>query len=392
MSWLQEAGPASPVQGATAVHGIAAAPLDIVIFGLSITSAWGNGHATTYRALTRALTERGHRVRFFERDVPWYARARDLASPPYARTRLYTSLEELDACFAGEVRADLAVIGSYVPEGARLGEWLLPRATGLTAFYDIDTPVTVAHLDRGDCPYLTAELVPRFDLYLSFAGGPVLERLRGRYGARRPLPLHCSVDPREYFPVTRRKSCDLGYLGTYSADRQPALERLLLEPARRCPARRFSVAGALYPATIAWPANVTRAEHLAPGVHRSYYNSQRFTLNVTRADMAANGHSPSVRLFEAAACGVPIISDAWPGMAELFTPGSEILVAREPEEVQGFLHDLGAEHLAQLAARARERVLSGHTGLHRALQLEAYVAQANRRAHGEPAPAATVQA
>lgn len=362
-------------------------PLDIVIFGLSITSAWGNGHATTYRALTRALAERGHRVRFFERDVPWYARARDLASPPYAPTRLYRSLEELEACFGAEVRADLVIIGSYVPEGAQLAEWLLPRATALTAFYDIDTPVTVARLDRGDCPYLTEALAPRFDLYLSFAGGPVLERLRAHYGVRRALPLHCSVDPCEYFPVaSARLRYDLGYLGTYSADRQPALERLLLEPARRWPAGRFSVAGALYPESIAWPGNITRAEHLPPAVHRSYYNSQRFTLNVTRSDMVANGHAPSVRLFEAAACGVPIISDAWPGMAELFTPGSEILVASQTEEVLSFLHELEPEQLARVAGRARERVMRMHTGAHRAMQLEAYVAQALAGRHGDCAP------
>lgn len=350
-------------------------PLDILIFGLSITSAWGNGHATTYRALTRALFERGHRVRFFERDVPWYARTRDLASPPYAHTRLYRSLEELKAYFDGEVRADLVIIGSYVPQGAQLAEWLLPRATGLTAFYDIDTPVTVASLDRDDCPYLTAALAPRFDLYLSFAGGPVLERLRACYGAR-ALPLYCSVDPREHYPMgTASLHYDLGYLGTYSEDRQPALEQLLLEPARRWPAGRFSVAGALYPRSIPWPANVRHAEHLAPAVHRRYYNSQRFTLNVTRADMVANGHAPSVRLFEAAACGVPIISDAWPGMPEVFTPGSEILVASEPDEVLSFLHDLEPEQLVRVAGRARERVLRMHTGAHRAMQLEAYVAQ-----------------
>jgi spore maturation protein CgeB len=352
------------------------ASLDILIFGLSITSAWGNGHATTYRALTRALSERGHRVRFFERDVPWYARARDLPCPSYAGTRLYTRLEELEACFAGEVRADLTIIGSYVPDAIRLAHWLLPRATGLTAFYDIDTPVTLAGLDRGECPYLTPALASRFDLYLSFAGGPALERLRTVYGVRRAVPLYCSVDPRDYFPTRTKKRYDLGYLGTYSPDRQPALERLLLEPAARWPAGRFSVAGALYPESIAWPLNVTRIEHLAPDVHRGYYNSQRFTLSISRADMLASGYSPSVRLFEAAACGVPIISDAWPGTSQFLTPGREILVASCAAEVLHFLHDLPAEQLARVARRARERVMRSHTGAHRAVQLESYVRDA----------------
>jgi spore maturation protein CgeB len=358
---------------------VSATPLHILIFGLSITSAWGNGHATTYRALARALAERGHRVCFFERDSPWYARARDLASPPYARTRLYTCLEELEASFPGEVRADLAVVGSYVPEAVRLAEWLLPRATGLTAFYDIDTPVTLAGLARGDCPYMTPDLASRFDLYLSFSGGPALERLRTDYGVRHAVAFHCSVDPRDYFPTCCLKRYDLGYLGTYSPDRQPALQRLLLEPAARWPAGRFSVAGALYPESIAWPRNVTRAEHLAPDAHRGYYNSQRFALSITRGEMLASGYSPSVRLFEAAACAVPIISDAWPGMDEFFTPGSEILVASCAAQVLHFLHDLAPEDRALVGRRARERVMRNHTGAHRALQLESHVEQALRR-------------
>jgi spore maturation protein CgeB len=379
-------GAAGPSDRSADIGGGASRSLDIVIFGLSITSAWGNGHATTYRALTRALTERGHRVRFFERDMPWYAENRDLANPPYARTQLYTQLAELPRYFGDEVRADLVIIGSYVPEALALAEWVLPRATGATAFYDIDTPVTVAALDRGDCQYLTPDLVPRFDLYLSFAGGPILERLRTRYGALRPRPLYCSVDPHEYFPTRSAKRYDLGYLGTYSPDRQPALERLLLEPARRWTEGRFSVAGAQYPESVEWPANVARAEHLPPDAHRGYYNSQRFTLSVTRADMVAQGYSPSVRLFEAAACAVPIITDPWTGMAEFFTPESELLVANTTEEVLHFLRDLDPAQARRIGERARERVLRMHTAAHRAMTLESYVKELVK----DPAPAEAV--
>jgi spore maturation protein CgeB len=367
--------------------------LDIVVFGLSITSAWGNGHATTYRALLRALAERGHTVRFFERDMPWYAKHRDLPDPPYARTVLYSSLQELRERLGDEIRADLVMIGSYVPEAVRLAEWALPRATGLTAFYDIDTPVTVGHLERGECEYLIPALVPRFDLYLSFAGGPILERLRTRFGAQRPRPLYCSVDPRDYFPVPAAKRYRLGYLGTYSPDRQPALERLLLEPARCLPQARFSVAGAQYPEDIDWPDNVTRMEHLAPAAHRDFYNSQRFTLNITRARMVANGYSPSVRLFEAAACSVPIITDEWPGLEELFIPGREILVARTRADALRLLSGVGEDEAADIAWRARERVLRDHTAAVRAMELERYVAEArDRRSAAEARPAAACAA
>jgi spore maturation protein CgeB len=350
--------------------------LNIVIFGLSITSAWGNGHATTYRALVRALHRRGHRVRFFERNMPWYEQHRDLPSPAYCSVHLYSSIEALEQYTQDLAGADLVIIGSYVPEGRRLVEWVLPRAAGVKAFYDIDTPVTVSRLANGTCEYLERAQVPRFDLYLSFAGGPILERLEREFGASRPRPFYCSVDPLEYSPTPgATKRYDLGYLGTYSADRQPALERLLLEPARQWPEGSFYVAGAQFPPSIQWPGNVTRAEHLAPATHRSFYNHQRFTLNITRADMVANGYSPSVRLFEAAACAIPIISDSWTGLEEFFRPGREILIARSTQDVLSWLQHMDDIEVRQIGARARQRVLQHHTAGHRAQELETHVVE-----------------
>jgi spore maturation protein CgeB len=348
-------------------------PLDIVILGLSITSSWGNGHATTYRALVRALCERGHRVLFLERDVPWYAASRDLPEPPFGRTALYASMSELEARFGTAVRdADLVVVGSYVPEGIGVGRWVLARARGRTAFYDIDTPVTLAALARGDCAYLDARLVAGYDLYLSFTGGPVLERLRTDFGARTALPLYCSVDPDVCRPVPAATRWDLGYMGTWSADRQPKLERLLLGVARDWPAGRFVVAGPQYPPDVGWPAGVERIEHLPPPAHRGFYCAQRFTLNLTRADMVAAGWSPSVRLFEAAACGVPIISDAWDGLDDFFAPGREIVVARHARDVLESLRDMPEPERQAMAQRARARVLAAHTAAHRAAELESY--------------------
>jgi spore maturation protein CgeB len=350
-------------------------PLRIVILGLSITSAWGNGHATTYRALARALVERGHDLLFLERDVPWYAANRDLPQPPYGRTVLYTDLTELQNRFAGEVRsADLVIVGSYVPEGVAVGEWVVRTAQGVTAFYDIDTPVTLAKLARGDYEYLTPALIPAYTLYLSFAGGPTLEQLERDYGAPAARPLYCSVDPAIYFPDQSTMCWDLGYMGTYSADRQPGLAELLLAPADRQPRRRFVVAGPGYPATVVWPANVARIDHLPPDQHRAFYNSQRFTLNLTRADMTRLGYSPSVRLFEAAACGVPIISDIWAGIETIFTPHEEILLAHGRSDVLSYLLDLPEEARRALGERARQRVLTHHTAAQRAEELEGYVA------------------
>jgi spore maturation protein CgeB len=350
----------------------------IVIIGLSITSSWGNGHATTYRSLMRALCARGHEVLFLERDVPWYASQRDLPQPPYGRTALYGSLIDLRTYADAVADADLLIVGSYVPEGVAVIDWALGLAGGTTAFYDIDTPVTLAKLADGDHTYLAPGQIPRFDLYLSFTGGPTLATLEQRYGAARARPLYCSVDPEHYFPEPDEPRWDLGYMGTHSADRQPALEALLLTPARRRPGLRMAVAGPQYPPTIRWPSNVELIEHLAPGAHRGFYSRQRYTLNLTRAAMARSGYAPSVRLFEAAACATAIISDDWAGLDEFFTPGSEILIARRPGDVLGYLEELSDDTRRALGACARARVLAKHSSAQRAMALEGYVGEVQR--------------
>ncbi len=347
--------------------------LDIVILGLSITSSWGNGHATTYRGLVRELAARGHRVLFLERDVPWYAENRDLPEPPYGRTILYSGLEELKDRFEKEVRtADLVIVGSYVPEGVAVGQWVTQTARGITAFYDIDTPVTLAKLVRGDYEYLTPELIPCYSCYLSFTGGPTLRRLERHYGSPMARPLYCSFDPALYAPEEVEPSWDLGYMGTYSDDRQPAVERLLLQPAGHWTRGRFVVAGPQYPKQIRWPKNVERFQHLEPAKHRGFYNAQRFTLNVTRSDMVAAGWSPSVRLFEAAACGTPILTDTWPGLESFFRIGEEILTVRHACDVLQYLRDIPERERRALGQRARARVLREHTAAHRAEELEGY--------------------
>ena len=352
--------------------------MNLVVLGLSLSSSWGNGHATTYRALLKAFAARGHRVTFLERDVPWYRPHRDLVDPAWCRLVLYPDLAGLDAHRALIAGADAVIVGSYVPDGVAVGRLVQATARGTTAFYDIDTPVTLAKLARGDFEYLAPDLVPGYDLYLSFTGGPTLALIEAGYGAPRARALYCSVDPAQYPPLAVPRRWDLSYLGTYSPDRQPVLERLLIEPARRLPERRFVVAGPQYPAGIAWPANVARIDHVAPADHAAFYAASAYTLNVTRADMVAAGWSPSVRLFEAAACSTPIISDVWPGLDTILRPGEEILTARDADDV--------AAHLAQPASArerlreaGRRRVLAAHTAAHRAAELEGHLAGAAAR-------------
>ncbi|TNC46876.1 glycosyltransferase [Rubellimicrobium rubrum] len=345
-------------------------PLDIVILGLTLSSSWGNGHATTFRALIRGLHEEGHRVLFLERDRPWYASERDLPQPDFCEFELYDDMEAMLSRHGGRLRtADAVIVGSYVPEGVQLIDRLSQMTLRHLCFYDIDTPVTLAALDEGHEEYIAARQVPLFDIYFSFSGGEVLDHLELVRRARRAEALYCSVDAGAYpSDPEAAKRWDLGYLGTYSDDRQPTLDALLLEPARQRPDLRFVVAGPQYPDHIDWPSNVERIEHLPPADHAAFYNAQRFTLNVTRAAMRRMGWSPSVRLFEAAACATPIISDPWRGISDLLPPDQAIIIAHGTDDVLRTL-DLSEPRRRAIGSAGRTRVLAGHTGRARAREL-----------------------
>ena len=348
--------------------------MKLVVLGLSLSSSWGNGHATTYRALLKAFAKRGHEILFLERDVPWYRNNRDIADPDYCRLQFYGSLEELRH-WSDDIRdADAVIVGSYVPQGVEVARFIQRLARGVTAFYDIDTPVTLAKLERRDFEYLRPEVIPDYKLYLSFTGGPTLRRIERQYGSPMARALYCSIDPDAYPALDIPKRWDLTYLGTYSDDRQPTVEKLLIEPARRLPHLRFCVAGPQYPESIDWPQNVERIEHLPPAEHPQFYAASRFTLNVTRADMIAAGWSPSVRLFEAGSCATPVISDNWDGIGSLFEPGREIILADGTEEVVSLLQS--AEDAAAIGRAAREKILAAHTAVHRAAELEGHIEEA----------------
>jgi spore maturation protein CgeB len=354
------------------------ASFDIVILGLTVTSSWGNGHATTWRSLIRGLAARGHRILFLERNAFWYAENRDEPHPQGATTAIYESFDELVTRYEPLVsNAALVIVGSYVPDGIRIGAWVTSIARGRTAFYDIDTPITLAQLEAGQAEYITPELIGQYDLYLSFTGGPTLEKIQSRYGSPMARALYCSVDPEKYRSVPMELQWDLGYLGTYSEDRQPTLENLLLAPARQWTDGRFAVVGPQYPETIDWPENVERTIHLSPREHAGFYGAQRFTLNITRNAMKAAGYSPSVRLFEAGACGAPVISDWWEGLDGIFQIGEEVVVVENADETLRYLRTFPEPKRLALAAAARKRVLAEHTYAVRAAQLESYLKEMN---------------
>lgn len=345
----------------------------IVIFGLTVSSSWGNGHATLWRGLIRSLIRDGHGVTFFERDLPYYAANRDLHRlPEGGELILYDDFEAVREHAAATVRgADASMVTSYCPDGVAASRLVVEQGAGVRVFYDLDTPVTLARLAAGEAvSYLPPEGLGDFDLVLSYTGGRALDALRTRLGARRVAPLYGHADPAHHWPTPPRDifAGDLSYLGTYAADRQPVLEKLFLDPARRRPDRRFVLAGAGYPEDFPWSDNIAFVRHLSPPDHPSFYCSSRLTLNVTRAEMAGMGHCPSGRLFEAAACGTAVLSDYWPGLESFFTPGEEILIAEEAEDVFAAL-DLPEAEITRIAAAARARLLDEHSASRRAGEL-----------------------
>lgn len=348
--------------------------MKIVVFGLSISSSWGNGHATLWRGLCKALAQDRHRVTFFERDAPYYAGARDLDEVPGGELVIYPDWESVRFRARRELRdADVAIVTSYCPDGIAAGDLVASSGRIARVFYDLDTPITLARLSmRETVPYIGAGGLKDYDLVLSFTGGGALDALRTQLGAVRVEPLYGHVDPDIHRPAQPQPHyrCDLSYLGTYSPDRQAALQSLFIDAALRRLDGRFLIGGAQYPDEFPWSSNIYFVQHLPPEEHPSFFSSSRLTLNVTRKQMADMGWCPSGRLFEAAACGVPILTDRWQGLDHFFTPGSEILVADRGEDTIAAL-DMDDAELARIARAGRERTLTEHTSSKRAAELVA---------------------
>jgi len=352
--------------------------MKVVVFGLTISSSWGNGHATLLRALFRQLIGRGHEITFFERDVPYYAAHRDLAELPGGKLILYNDWQEKVAKAKREIAdTDVAMVTSYCPDGIAAAE-LVWQSSALRIFYDLDTPVTLSNFQFGrPLTYLNSRGLGEYDLVLSFTGGAALTALEEDLGARKVAPLYGSVDPDLYRRIQPNEyyRAGLSYLGTYAADRQAALERLFVAPSWQMPQERFVIGGAQYPDQFPWSSNIFFVQHLPPSEHSAFFSSARVTLNVTRDTMKAMGWCPSGRLFEASACGTPIMSDNWSGLEEFFTPGEEILIAQTTEEAVAALQ-LSDNELSRISAAARERTLSEHSAARRAEQFETLLIEA----------------
>ncbi|WP_274425722.1 CgeB family protein [Chelativorans sp. YIM 93263] len=362
--------------------------MKLVIFGLTISSSWGNGHATLWRGLVRALARRGWRVVFFERDLPYYAGARDLQEIEDGELVLYSDWNDVLSAASNHLAdADVALVSSYCPDGIPAAELVLSTGHATRVFYDLDTPVTLSRIERGEkTSYIGSRGLRDFDLVFSYTGGQALQALRERLGAKCVAPLYGHVDPAVHRPTAPKPQyeCDLSYIGTYAEDRQGSVTEFLVEPARQRPNQRFVIAGAQYPPDFPWRDNIYFVRHLPPSEHPAFYSSSRLTLNVTRRAMAEMGWCPSGRLFEAAACGIPILSDWWEGLDAFFEPDRQILLAGSSEDATAALDRDDAE-LARIGEAARERVLSAHTSDHRAAEFETLLSELHTHAVGPAA-------
>jgi spore maturation protein CgeB len=362
---------------------IARFPRRFVFLGRSITSHWDDSHAPVYRTLLRALVSRGHHVLFLERESEGTTTMRDRVASVWGEVQRYSSVEDLRARFTRDVRtAHCVVLGSSVAEGDRIAQWIFETARGVRAFYDFDTPATLASVEgrpTGASPRAGQRIpVGEFDLYLSLTGGPLLDRLSALLATTYARSLHCSFDPAWHAPMDADKQWDLGYVATDAPEERPVVERLMLEAARRMPAKRFVVSGSISDDQGRWPTNVRRIAPVTHAQQREFYAQQRFALNLTPDDAKPLGHTPHSRLFEAAACGTPIITDHWNGLERLFEPGSEVLVAASADDVLQHLCEVPDPVRKSVSARARRRLLRAHTPRHRAEALERYVEEAAR--------------
>lgn len=349
-------------------------PLSIAFFGSSLVSAYWNGAATYYRGMLRALAARGHRITFYEPDAYDRQRHRDMDDPPWARVVVYSAEGDEDVCrMLEEARAaDVVVKASGVGVFDRLLERAAPDLRGSSTrviFWDVDAPATLDRVQRDPAdPFL--ELIPCYDLVLTYGGGEPVSRAYRRLGARDCVPVYNALDPETHYPVgpDERFTGLVGFLGNRLPDREARVEEFFLRAAALSEGR-FVLGGA------GWgdkpvPPNVARVGHVYTRDHNAFHASTRAVLNISRESMARYGFSPATRVFEAAGAGACIITDAWEGIELFLEPGAEVLVARDGAEVAAHAAALTPERAREIGLRARRRILAEHTYAHRAAQVE----------------------
>ncbi|MDQ7759966.1 glycosyltransferase [Xanthomonas sontii] len=359
-------------------------PLQIAFFGSSLVSSYWNGAATYYRGLLHALAQRGHRIHFFEPDAFGRQQHRDIDDPEWAQVTVYPGAAEADAARALEQArgADVVVKASGV---GVFDAFLEREVLGLRSprtqvlFWDVDAPATLERVQAdADDPFRAQ--IPRYDLVLTYGGGPRVVSAYRALGAAECVPIYNALDPSSHHPSPAQRdfAADLGFLGNRLPDREARVRQFFLEPARRLPDARFLLGGSGWDADL--PDNVRTLGHVSTRDHNAFNCSVRMVLNVNRDSMARFGWSPPTRVFEAAGAGACLIVDAWEGIEAFLEPQREVLVAHDSEQVAHYLQRIDAAQAQAIGARARQRLLRDHTYTHRAREVEALLDARQREA------------
>lgn len=349
--------------------------LRIAFFGSSLVSSYWNGAATYYRGIVRALHQHGHRVTFYEPDAFERQQHRDIDDPDWAEVVVYSAASEAHAARALERAkgADLIVKASGVgvfDEFLEREILALQSPATRVAFWDVDAPATLERMHADPDDALRA-YIPHYDLVLTYGGGQRVIDAYLALGARDCVPIYNALDPDTHFPVPidYRFAADLSFLGNRLPDREARVGRFFFEAARQAPEFDYLLGGSGWD-DVELTSNVKRLGHVSTRDHNAVNCSARMVLNVNRDSMVRFGWSPPTRVFEAAGAGACLITDAWEGIEMFLEPGSEVLVADSPEQVNDYLRTIGPVQSRQIGERARERLLGEHTYAHRALQLE----------------------
>lgn len=349
--------------------------MKIAFYGSSLVSSYWNGAATYYRGILSALARHGWDITFYEPDAFDRQKHRDIDPPSYARSVVYPATPEALRDVLVEARgADIVVKANGVGVFDReLLEGIIANAGphALKIFWDVDAAATLDEM-RGDASHPVLAALPDLDMVLTYGGGPPVVDAYTGFGAKRCIPVYNALDPDTHHPVAPdpRFACDLAFLGNRLPDREARVEEFFLKPAARLADRRFLIGGNGWE-TKQMPGNVRHRGHVYTAEHNAFNCTPRAVLNVARDSMAHIGFSPATRVFEAAGAAACLITDAWEGIEQFLTPDSEVLVARDGQDVADHLAALTTERAQAIGQAAKARVLAEHTYELRAVQVDA---------------------
>ena len=348
--------------------------MKIAFYGSSLLSSYWNGAATYYRGILRALASHGYDITFYEPDAFDRQQHRDIDLPGYAKVVVYpATVDGLRSVLAEASKADIVVKASGVGVfDAELIEGILrhTRPDALKLFWDVDAAATLDEM-RGDPSHPVLRALPELDMVLTYGGGPpVVNAYRG-FGAAMCVPVYNALDPATHYPVAPEPafSADLGFLANRLPDREARVEEFFLRAAELSPDRRFLLGGNGWH-DKSMPGNVRAIGHVGTGQHNAFNCTPHAVLNVARDSMANIGFSPATRVFEAAGAAACLITDAWEGIEQFLQPDSEVLVARDGQDVADHLVALTPERAKAIGQASLRRVLAEHTYALRGVQVD----------------------